>query len=90
MPLPRREIHGFLARQDLDGVFIPKILLLASTCQVEQIEIVSDSAGVMNQMPDRDRALILRNFRHIFTQVVIEREVSSLSKEHDACRRELF
>ena len=58
--------------------------------QIGQSEIVADTACMMDQMPDGDGFFIHREFRYIFSDIVIERQLSLEKKNGDTGRRKLL
>src|SRR3954468_21663277 len=63
----------------------------ASALDAEQAPLVAESAGMREQVADRDRpAAEVGDFREVLPNVIVERELPVLREEDDRARRELL
>ena len=74
----RFEADVLLPREDLQDELFVVIAVGGKSGESDQWPIVADAAGVVQQMPDRDRVGVLGYLRYVFADVIVERQFSLL------------
>ena len=87
----RHEVERLLTRHHVEHVALgDTVFVEAAAREVQEVPLVAQSARMREKMPDRDRVAVIPDFREIFPNVVIERQLAVANEEHGGHRRELL
>ena len=67
-----------------------EVARVAPAGKAEQRPLVADTAGVIDQMSDRDCLPEVRQFRHVLPDLVVQCQLAVLREQQDRSGRELF
>ena len=84
------EVRRLLPGEDVECVPVIGHRLFPDAAPLQEIDVVAEPAGVMQQVADRDRPEIARDFGEILLDLVVERQLPVLCQEHDGHRGELL
>ena len=84
------EVELLLPGQQIDDSLIVVKVSQVHPRQVHEAQVVTQSARVMNEMPDGHRRAVVRELRNVLPDVVLDRELSVSLQERDAKRDELL
>src|ERR1041384_2799209 len=86
----RLEVGGLLADQNGERIAVVGHGLFFDAAPLQEVDVVPETAGVVQQMPDGDRLRVARDFRQELLDLVVERELSLLRQQHHRHGGELF
>src|SRR5580765_1772605 len=87
----RLEIQILLHREHGQYVFVcNQVLRISPSSQLQEAPLVAKSARVVDEMADGDRGSEIRQLGNVFAYIIIQRQLSLLSKQKNGCRRKLF
>src|SRR5690349_9023467 len=84
------EVRGLLAREDGEGITIAGDRLFLNPAPAQQVYVVPEPAGVVQQVPDGDRSRVARNLREVFLDLVVQRQLAILGEQYHGERGELL
>ena len=84
------KIQGLLAKNHLQRVFIRRYAVRVDSRQVHQRKVIAQPARMIQQMKDRQFLSVVRKFRNVFPDFVVDGKFALLFQEQNARRRKLF
>ncbi len=88
--LTRGEVQLLLPSYQGENVALGDHIIHPPAGQSQQVPLVPQPAGVMDQVAQRDRLPEVRHFGHMPPNVIVERELALLGQQEDRHRSELL
>src|SRR3546814_3185762 len=84
------EVGALLREQQLERGGLVGVRRAVDSGEADQLERIADACGVQHEHPNRDRDFIFREFREIFADIVVERQLFLLDQLGRGERGELL
>src|ERR1044071_963784 len=84
------EVRCPLAGEDRQGVAVSRYRLFLNPAPAQQVEVVPEAAGMVQQMPDGDGPGVAGNLREVLLNLIVQRQLAVLGQEHHRKRGELL